>query len=167
MATKHLFHAEQQQVKLLHAAETELQKQIMITKCNNPQTAFNYIHLLDSVIKLDHTFFVSKYTLFFFQAEDGIRDVEWSRGLGDVYKRQIYLKSQFRTLLNALPDNGVPSDLLAVETDETIDSDDDEPDLSPPTDNPSEDTVYNESTDMSRFLPVGQQQEQEVEAVRR
>ena len=29
--------------------------------------------------------------LFFFQAEDGIRDVERSRGLGDVYKRQVYL----------------------------------------------------------------------------
>ena len=27
--------------------------------------------------------------IFFFQAEDGIRDVERSRGLGDVYKRQI------------------------------------------------------------------------------
>ena len=27
--------------------------------------------------------------LSFFQAEDGIRDVERSRGLGDVYKRQI------------------------------------------------------------------------------
>ena len=26
---------------------------------------------------------------FFFQAEDGIRDVERSRGLGDVYKRQV------------------------------------------------------------------------------
>ena len=26
----------------------------------------------------------------FFQAEDGIRDVERSRGLGDVYKRQIW-----------------------------------------------------------------------------
>ena len=25
---------------------------------------------------------------FFFQAEDGIRDPEMSRGLGDVYKRQ-------------------------------------------------------------------------------
>ena len=24
----------------------------------------------------------------FFQAEDGIRDRQWSRGLGDVYKRQ-------------------------------------------------------------------------------
>ena len=28
-------------------------------------------------------------TALFFQAEDGIRDVERSRGLGDVYKRQI------------------------------------------------------------------------------
>ena len=28
---------------------------------------------------------------FFFQAEDGIRDVERSRGLGDVYKRQAAL----------------------------------------------------------------------------
>ena len=27
--------------------------------------------------------------LFFFQAEDGIRDAQESRGLGDVYKRQI------------------------------------------------------------------------------
>ena len=28
-------------------------------------------------------------TTSFFQAEDGIRDVERSRGLGDVYKRQL------------------------------------------------------------------------------
>ena len=27
---------------------------------------------------------------FFFQAEDGIRDLVRSRGLGDVYKRQMY-----------------------------------------------------------------------------
>ena len=27
---------------------------------------------------------------FFFQAEDGIRDLVRSRGLGDVYKRQVY-----------------------------------------------------------------------------
>ena len=31
--------------------------------------------------------------VFFFQAEDGIRDRSPSRGLGDVYKRQIHLKS--------------------------------------------------------------------------
>ena len=28
---------------------------------------------------------------FFFQAEDGIRDAQESRGLGDVYKRQVSL----------------------------------------------------------------------------
>ncbi|CZT61049.1 hypothetical protein CDFC105_103920 [Clostridioides difficile] len=28
---------------------------------------------------------------FFFQAEDGIRDLVRSRGLGDVYKRQVYI----------------------------------------------------------------------------
>ncbi len=30
------------------------------------------------------------FVCFFFQAEDGIRDVLGSRGLGDVYKRQDY-----------------------------------------------------------------------------
>ena len=30
--------------------------------------------------------------VFFFQAEDGIRDLVRSRGLGDVYKRQTYYK---------------------------------------------------------------------------
>ena len=29
------------------------------------------------------------YVCFFFQAEDGIRDLVRSRGLGDVYKRQV------------------------------------------------------------------------------
>eukprot|EP00658_Telonema_sp_P-2_P065490 TRINITY_DN5471_c0_g1_i3.p1 TRINITY_DN5471_c0_g1~~TRINITY_DN5471_c0_g1_i3.p1 ORF type:complete len:103 (+),score=22.40 TRINITY_DN5471_c0_g1_i3:65-373(+) len=29
------------------------------------------------------------YLFFFFQAEDGIRDAQESRGLGDVYKRQV------------------------------------------------------------------------------
>ncbi|CZR86876.1 hypothetical protein CDFC105_30473 [Clostridioides difficile] len=28
-------------------------------------------------------------SIFFFQAEDGIRDAQESRGLGDVYKRQV------------------------------------------------------------------------------
>eukprot|EP00658_Telonema_sp_P-2_P007450 TRINITY_DN12779_c0_g1_i2.p1 TRINITY_DN12779_c0_g1~~TRINITY_DN12779_c0_g1_i2.p1 ORF type:complete len:149 (-),score=32.55 TRINITY_DN12779_c0_g1_i2:92-538(-) len=31
------------------------------------------------------------YFFFFFQAEDGIRDAQESRGLGDVYKRQVQL----------------------------------------------------------------------------
>ena len=29
----------------------------------------------------------------FFQAEDGIRDPLWSRGLGDVYKRQVMVST--------------------------------------------------------------------------
>eukprot|EP00831_Metopus_contortus_P082167 TRINITY_DN8821_c0_g1_i1.p1 TRINITY_DN8821_c0_g1~~TRINITY_DN8821_c0_g1_i1.p1 ORF type:complete len:249 (-),score=42.04 TRINITY_DN8821_c0_g1_i1:115-861(-) len=63
---------------------------------------------------------------FFFQAEDGIRDVERSRGLGDVYKRQPQnmmkeenslnpkISSQIRQSGNLpkIPDNlGIPQDL--------------------------------------------------------
>ena len=33
-----------------------------------------------------------KVLIFFFQAEDGIRDAQESRGLGDVYKRQIIIR---------------------------------------------------------------------------
>ena len=32
--------------------------------------------------------------LFFFQAEDGIRDLVRSRGLGDVYKRQVLIPAR-------------------------------------------------------------------------
>ena len=38
----------------------------------------------------------SIYCVIFFQAEDGIRDPLWSRGLGDVYKRQVYMGSKSR-----------------------------------------------------------------------
>ena len=69
--------------------------------------------------------------------------------------------------LNSLPENGVPPDLMTVETDDDIVSDDNcSLDVGPPTDSPSEDIVYNESTEMSSFLPVGEQQQQEIEAVR-
>ena len=69
--------------------------------------------------------------------------------------------------LNSLPDNGVPPDLMAVETEHEISSDDSETaDLGPPSENPSDDRVYNDSTEMNSFLPVGEQQEQEIEAVR-
>ena len=69
--------------------------------------------------------------------------------------------------LNSLPENGVPSHLTTVETDHDVVSDDIcSTDLGPPTDNPSEDIVYNNSTEMSSFLPVGEQQQQEIEAVR-
>ncbi|GAB5822904.1 hypothetical protein JMUB7533_26920 [Staphylococcus aureus] len=40
----------------------------------------------------------------FFQAEDGIRDLRMSRGLGDVYKRQHQGSASFNTLLIARQD---------------------------------------------------------------
>ena len=36
-----------------------------------------------------------KFFVFFFQAEDGIRDRSVSRGLGDVYKRQDGNRAQY------------------------------------------------------------------------
>ena len=39
--------------------------------------------------------------LFFFQAEDGIRDLVRSRGLGDVYKRQLRTSSYSRSSILA------------------------------------------------------------------
>ena len=69
--------------------------------------------------------------------------------------------------LNSLPENGVPPDLMTVETDEDIVSDNDcSPDLGPLTYNPSDDIIYNDSTEMSSLLPVGEQQQQEIQAVR-
>eukprot|EP00658_Telonema_sp_P-2_P063538 TRINITY_DN52296_c0_g2_i1.p1 TRINITY_DN52296_c0_g2~~TRINITY_DN52296_c0_g2_i1.p1 ORF type:complete len:104 (-),score=36.01 TRINITY_DN52296_c0_g2_i1:27-338(-) len=55
---------------------------------------------------------------FFFQAEDGIRDAQESRGLGDVYKRQVgpfgssqqgdsVLRSCYRRSLDVLRENGL------------------------------------------------------------
>ena len=38
---------------------------------------------------------ISTVVSFFFQAEDGIRDLVRSRGLGDVYKRQIHYSCYF------------------------------------------------------------------------
>ena len=35
------------------------------------------------------------FVIFFFQAEDGIRDRSPSRGLGDVYKRQLYDRDEY------------------------------------------------------------------------
>ena len=35
-------------------------------------------------------FFIFVFIIVFFQAEDGIRDLVRSRGLGDVYKRQVH-----------------------------------------------------------------------------
>ena len=38
------------------------------------------------------------HRVFFFQAEDGIRDLVRSRGLGDVYKRQVLNDSEAKRL---------------------------------------------------------------------
>ena len=43
--------------------------------------------LLCRLVRL-RLFLLSVCSVFFFQAEDGIRDLVRSRGLGDVYKRQ-------------------------------------------------------------------------------
>eukprot|EP00658_Telonema_sp_P-2_P047718 TRINITY_DN36317_c0_g1_i1.p1 TRINITY_DN36317_c0_g1~~TRINITY_DN36317_c0_g1_i1.p1 ORF type:complete len:114 (-),score=15.31 TRINITY_DN36317_c0_g1_i1:443-784(-) len=40
------------------------------------------------IFVLSFLFVFSLFFFFFFQAEDGIRDAQESRGLGDVYKRQ-------------------------------------------------------------------------------
>ena len=37
------------------------------------------------------------WLVFFFQAEDGIRDLVRSRGLGDVYKRQVQVPMLYLT----------------------------------------------------------------------
>ena len=44
---------------------------------------------------------------FFFQAEDGIRDVERSRGLGDVYKRQKLDRTQLIRVITNLVKNAI------------------------------------------------------------
>ena len=45
---------------------------------------------------------IHSYIGFFFQAEDGIRDLVRSRGLGDVYKRQILTLSKIRLTYAAI-----------------------------------------------------------------
>lgn len=68
--------------------------------------------------------------------------------------------------LNSLPENNILVDLLTAETeDEILSQDSVTPDVGL-TSNPLEDRVYDDSTEMNSFLPVGEQQEQELEAVR-
>ena len=45
--------------------------------------------------------------IFFFQAEDGIRDLVRSRGLGDVYKRQKLLAAKYRSGIGEYLDGDV------------------------------------------------------------
>ena len=53
-------------------------------------------------------FFIVFLFVLFFQAEDGIRDLVRSRGLGDVYKRQKYFKSSDM-------DNNIFTDIYIVQ----------------------------------------------------
>src|SRR5674476_401605 len=46
--------------------------------------------LCSTLLVLCRLFYIRFLVFFFFQAEDGIRDFCLSRGLGDVYKRQLY-----------------------------------------------------------------------------
>ena len=45
-------------------------------------------HMVMSVVEVERWWWGGGGWVFFFQAEDGIRDLVRSRGLGDVYKRQ-------------------------------------------------------------------------------
>ena len=42
--------------------------------------------------------------VFFFQAEDGIRYLVRSRGLGDVYKRQVFINGAIAVVVDAIAD---------------------------------------------------------------
>ena len=55
------------------------------------------VHLHSSLfIAASNDWSVMGNLVFFFQAEDGIRDLVRSRGLGDVYKRQGYVEPRLK-----------------------------------------------------------------------
>ena len=60
---------------------------------------------LASIIEVDHVKYMCS---FFFQAEDGIRDLVRSRGLGDVYKRQAHIGSKNKATIIARMQGGQP-----------------------------------------------------------
>ena len=67
----------------------------------------------------------------------------------------------------SLPENDVPFDISTVQADTNVLSDElANIDLGPPSSENEEDIVYNKSTEMSSFFPVGPQQEQEVHAIK-
>ena len=49
---------------------------------------FVFVNVVVCIVYMSCSFCISLCVFFFFQAEDGIRDLVRSRGLGDVYKRQ-------------------------------------------------------------------------------
>ena len=54
------------------------------------------------------------FIVFFFQAEDGIRDLVRSRGLGDVYKRQIFAVAWAGYILEIFGGQGLAEKAQAV-----------------------------------------------------
>ena len=52
--------------------------------------------------------------LFFFQAEDGIRDLVRSRGLGDVYKRQIEYREKAKKVRDIVHRYAVEQDQILI-----------------------------------------------------
>ena len=56
---------------------------------------------------------------FFFQAEDGIRDLVRSRGLGDVYKRQV-LNDLSLELLDIVADERYTKNRLGIKSEDYI-----------------------------------------------
>ena len=60
------------------------------------------------------------YIVFFFQAEDGIRDLVRSRGLGDVYKRQGAYNAAIDGMTRAFPK--IRKKLAALSTAEQLQS---------------------------------------------
>ena len=57
---------------------------------------------------------------FFFQAEDGIRDLVRSRGLGDVYKRQVLVNPGWLAVHGKEAQEGGEGNLVAVDAEEKV-----------------------------------------------
>ena len=58
------------------------------------------------IVQLIDSRFDLLFCFFFFQAEDGIRDLVRSRGLGDVYKRQLLLGEQPGDVIDLVDQHG-------------------------------------------------------------
>ena len=69
--------------------------------------------------------------------------------------------------LHSLPMDGVPSDLLTVKSDNEIVPDYiSKPDVGPPGKNLEEESIHDQTNETSSFLPVAQQQQQEIDAIK-
>ena len=58
---------------------------------------FNWYVYIVSYLYFEVRFLL--FFFFFFQAEDGIRDAQESRGLGDVYKRQVFAEVRGKRMI--------------------------------------------------------------------